>query len=290
MCAPPPEQNLADTARAGMSRLRGPRWTASPVSARPEWRRLPAVRPKRELWLWLWLGGLALTLVPLLAAIAITYFSKDTNYSLFSNFWMPAAGLALVAAFVCFLGAISGWPFPPRAQPGFPDIKVDIFGAGTMETEHESGTGLIAPAHLRSFDVRFASAEAERRVSLSALLYLKLVPGSWGRAGEAVCPPPRWALPPTLSGAAIGMPMTLPAGDEISGHLIFEVPAYYLDKLVIPAQGRLELRDDVSGRRMTIPAELGSYSRSQMVPSSGGAATLGPEFGERVITPGETGS
>jgi hypothetical protein len=247
------------------------------------------VRPKRELLLWLWLGGLALTLVPVLVAIAVTYFSKDRNYSLFLNFWMPAAGVALAVAYGCFLAAIKGWSFPPQARPAFPDIKVDLFGAGTMETEHESGTGLVVPAHLRSFDVRIASAETERRVSLSARLYLRLVPGSWGRTGEAVCPPPQWALPPALSGSALGMPIVVPPGDEVGGHMIFEVPAYYLDKIVSPAQGRIELTDAESGQRMTIPCELGSYARSQMTASSGGAATLGPEFGERQMLPGGAG-
>ena len=257
------------------------------------------MRPRRELLLWLWLGGLALTLAVLLVAIAIAYFSKDANYSLFGNFWMPAAGLALVAAFTCFLGAINGWPFPPQAQPVFPDIKMDVFGAGTMETEHESGTGLVAPAHLRSFDVRITNGESERRASLTARLYLSLVPGSWGRIAEAVCLPPDWALPPGLSGSALSPPIILPPGEQISGHLVFEVPAYYLDKIVSPAQGRIELADDDSGKRVTIPCELGSYSRTQMVPSTGDAASLGPEFArrseraervERPALPGGTGA
>lgn len=270
----------------------GPPVTVGPIRPYPprvDWRRIPAVRPKRELWLWLWLGGLALSLAPLLAAIAISYFLKDAHYGLFSNLWMPASVLALAAAFTCFQGAIRSWPFPPWARPAFPDIKVDIYGAGTMETEHESGTGLVVPAHLRSFDVRFASAEADQRASLSVSLYLRLVPGTWGRAAEAVCPPPDWTLPPSASVSALGVPVSLAPGDEVSGHLLFEVPAYYLDKIAAQAGARMELWDHVSGKRMTIPAALGSYPRDQMTPSSGGAETLGPEFGRPAVTSGEAG-
>lgn len=249
------------------------------------------MRPKRELWLWLWLGGLALALVPLLAAIAIAYFAKQANYGLFSNFWMPAAVFMFAAAFTCFYGAIAGWPFPPRpaAAARFPALKVDIYGAGTLQTEHEAGTGLIVPAHMRSFDVRIGNTEPDLSVTVSAQLYIRLIPGSWGRAAEAVCPTPEWPLPSSLSVGPLSLPVVLRPGSEISGLLLFEVPGYYLDKLTSPADGRLELRDHGSGKRMSIPAELGSYDRSQMTPASGMAGTLGPEFDQPAIEPGDGG-
>jgi hypothetical protein len=41
---------------------------------------------------------------------------------------------------------------------------------------------------------------------------------------------------------------------------------------------RLELWDHLTDRRMTFPAEIGRHDKAQMIPSSGGAELLGPEF------------
>src|SRR6202034_2358944 len=70
----------------------------------PDQRRLPAVRSYRELWLWL--GGLFLTLFVFLAAVAIAYFLKQENYSLFLNGWMLGALICFLASYACFFGAI----------------------------------------------------------------------------------------------------------------------------------------------------------------------------------------
>ncbi len=231
--------------------------------------------------LWLWLGGLFLALVPFLAAIAIAYFLKDLHYSLFWNFWMLAAWLSFLVAFGCLFGAISGWSFPPWVRPGFPDIRVQIYGAGLIDTEREAPTGMDVPARLRSFHVRFANAEAEQHASLTVLLFVKLIPGSWGRVGEAVCPQPDWPLPPSLSLIPISMPFALPPGEAIDGHLVYEIPGYYLGKIAEPMNARLELLDHVTGKRMSLRAEIGVYDKSQMTASSGGAEVLGPEYEDK---------
>ena len=243
------------------------------------------MRTYRELWRWL--GRLFLTLAAFLTAIAISYFLKDLHYALFGNFWMLAAIVAYIAAFGCFFGGIRGWAFPPWVKPRFPSLEVEIFGTGSLDTEREAGTGLVVPAHLRSFNVRITNTEAERDASLTVLLYVKLIPGSWGRAGEFVCPPPQWTLPASLNLSPISMPFTLAPGSAISGHLIYEIPKYYLDKVAGPMSARLELWDHVSGRRMNVPAEMGSYDRSRMVPSSGAAETLGPEYETQPSLPGD---
>jgi hypothetical protein len=228
--------------------------------------------------LWLWLGGLFLTLFAFLAAIAIAYFAKRANYSLFLNGWMLAAFLCFLAAHTCFFGAVKNWPFPPVARPDFPGIEVEIYGTGSIDTQRESESGLAVPASLRSFNARFTNTEAVQAANLTVLLYLKLIPGSWGRVGEAVCPPPDWPLPPSLGLTPISMPFELAPGSTISGHLVYEIPGYYLDKIDQPLNARLELWDHFTGKRMNMPAEIGSHDKAAMVPSAGGAEILGPEY------------
>jgi hypothetical protein len=234
------------------------------------------VRSYRELWLWL--GGLLLALTVFLTAIAIAYFSKEARYSLFWNFWMMAACASFVAAYASFFAAIRGWPFPPWVRPRFPNIEVEIYGTGFVDTEREAGTGLAVPTRLRSVNARFSNRETERSARLTVLLYVKLIPGSWGRAGEFVCPPPEWVLPPSLSLDPLSMPIALPPGAALGGHLIYEIPRYYMDKIAEPMTARLELWDRISERRMNIPAEIGNYDRSQMASSSGEIETLGREY------------
>ena len=234
------------------------------------------MRPYRGLWLWLWLGGLFLALFPFLAAIAIASFVKEPHYSLFLNWWMLGACVAFLAAFTCFFGAIKDWSFRSfrPLEPGFPDVKVEIYGTGAMDTEREADTGLAVPVHLRSFNARFISMETAQDARLSVLLYITLIPGSWGRVAEATCPPPDWTLPPALNLSPISMPFALPPGNAVGGQLVYEIPKYYLDKLADPTDARLELWDHVTGRRMSIPTGIGNHDKSEMVPSSGGARTL----------------
>jgi len=234
------------------------------------------VRPYRELWLWL--GALFLALFAFLTAVAIAYFLKDANYSLFVNGWMLGGLVTFLVAFTCFFGAIRGWSFPPRIKPAFPDIDVEIYGSGSIDTQREGGSGLAVSAHLRSFNARFINTGSEQSARLTVLLYVKLVPGSWGRVGEALCPPPDWALPPTLSLSPISMPFELAPGGSVSGHLVYEIPGYYRDKIAEPIDARLELWDHLTDRRMTVPTEIGSYDKSRMIPSSGSAEVLGPEY------------
>ena len=244
--------------------------------------------------LWFWLGGLFLTLFAFFTAVAIAYFAKEANYSLFVNGWMLGALLTFLAAFGCFFGAIKAWPFPPGAKPAFPSLEVEIFGAGSIDTQRKAGSGLPVPARLQTFSSRFANTGTQGAASLTVLLYVKLIPGSWGRVGEAVCPPPDWTLTPSLSLTPITMPFELAPGSALEGHLVYEIPSYYLDKIAEPLSGRLELWDHVTDKRMSLPAEIGSHDKSRMVPSSGSAEVLGPEYedqadqsGDAARTPGE---
>ena len=234
------------------------------------------MRTHRELWFWL--GGLFLTLFAFLTAVAISYFSKEPRYSLFGNPWMPLAILSFLLAFAAFFAAAKSWAFPPVVKDGFPDIAIDILSTGSTDTERESSSGLDVPAHLRSFHIRCTNTEPERFARPSATMYVKLVAGSWGRAGEAVCPPPDWPLPPSLGLSPLSMPVDLAPGKDVSGQLVFEVPRYYLNKLASPMTARLELTDHDSAKRVSVPAELGHYDKTAMIATPGGAEVLGPEF------------
>lgn len=234
------------------------------------------MRSFREIWLWL--GGLFLTLFVFLAAVAMSYFAKEPRYSLFGNPWMLGAILSFGIAFAAFFGAAKSWAFPPMAAVSFPDLTVEISSIASTDTEHESSSGLDVPVQLRSFHVRFTNTERERSADLTVLLYVKLVAGSWGRAGEALCPVPTWTLPKSLGLTALTMPFALAPGNDISGQLVYEIPRYHLSTIVSPFSARLEIVDHVSGKRVTIPAELGLYDKNAMAPAPGGAEILGPEF------------
>jgi hypothetical protein len=74
------------------------------------------------------------------------------------------------------------------------------------------------------------------------------------------------------------MPFGLNPGSAVAGDLVYEIPGYYLDKIAEPTDGRLELWDHLTDKRMTVPTEIGSYDKTRMIPSSGSAEILGPEY------------
>jgi hypothetical protein len=240
-------------------------------------------------WVWLWLGGLLLTLFAFLSAVAIAYFLKQRGYSLFGNGWMLGALICLVAAYSCFFAAIRGWALPWVVKPAFPGVEVEIYGTGSLDIQRESDSGLAVPVTLRSLQARFTNPATGQPAQLEVLLYLRLVPGSWGRVGEALCPPPDWPLPEALGLTPIGMPFGLAPGSTVSGNLVYEIPGYYLGKIDQPVNGRLELWDHLTERRMSLPAEIGSYDKSRMVPSGGGAQVLGPEYESQPDQPTSSG-
>jgi hypothetical protein len=233
------------------------------------------VRPSRDRWLWL--GGLFLVLFAFLAAVAIAYFAKGPHYSLWSG-WMLAAGVSFVASFTCLFAATGSFAIPLRQPRRFPAITLDIYAAGSTHTEREGGSGLDVAAHLRSFNVRISNSDASQTASLTVRLYVKLVPGSWGRASEFVAPPPSWTLPRALSLDPLAMPIDLAPGDAASGQLVFELPSYYLDKMATPLDARLEISDRGSAATVSVPARVGKYDPGNMTKVRPGAEMLGPEF------------
>jgi hypothetical protein len=243
------------------------------------------VRSNRGLWLWL--SGLFLALWAFLLAIAIAYFVKEPGYSLFGNGWMICSWLAFVAAFGLLFnltrtGTVAA---PVRVRPDFPDIAFEITSVGMLETERESSSGLDVPARLRSYNVRVVNQEESAEARLTIVMYIKLIAGSWGRAGEAVCPQPSWALPQALGLQPLAMPLVVPPGESVAGQLVYEIPGYYAGKLAEPLAGRLEIADERSGKTMTIPAALGLFDVTAMTRVAGGAELVSPR-----TAPGNNGT
>lgn len=58
--------------------------------------------------LWFWLGAAFLTVGAVLAAVAISYFTKEQHYSLSTGPHMIGAYAAFILAFLCLLAAIAG--------------------------------------------------------------------------------------------------------------------------------------------------------------------------------------
>jgi hypothetical protein len=223
--------------------------------------------------LWLWLGALFLALVPFPAAIAIAYYAKLTNYSVLLNRWMLASLAFFLAAFVCFFGAIKGLRFPPWKKITFPDIKIDVYGAGFTVAQRVitipgASSSLVTNETLQLFMVRIVNMEAEQNASLTVRLYAKLVPSSFGNVPEMVCTPPDWSLSPDLDLNPIQMPLVLEPGNAKGGHLPYVMPSYL--KFASPPSGHLELDDHVTGKRVLIPAQMGAFDKRTMVPSSYG--------------------
>lgn len=251
--------------------------------------KLSRMRSYRELWLWL--GGVFLVLVPFPAAIAIAYYAKQTSYSVLLNRWMLASCAFFLAAFVCFLGAIRVWSFPPRKKLTFPNVQVHVYGNGVTNTDHTvyvhgASSALITPATLYIFKVRIVNLEAEQNANLTVRIYVKLVPGSFDVIGETIWLPPDWSLSPTLNLTPLQMPIVLQPGTAISGDLVYEMTSHY--QYASPFSARLELEDHVSGKRVSIPAQMGKFDKRTMVASSGGAQIL--EEGQRIQTDQQGGA
>ncbi|MDQ2945004.1 MAG: hypothetical protein M3Y27_03535 [Acidobacteriota bacterium] len=243
--------------------------------------------------LWLWLGGLFLVLVPFPAAIAIAYYAKLTHHSVLLNWWMLASLMFFLAAFICFLGAIKGLRFPPWKRVRFPDIKVDIYGEGDSVTDRvitlaSASSALVTRETLRTFRVRIVNMEAEQNASLTVRLYVKLAPGSFGNAIEMICTPLDWALSPTAPQALnpIQMPIVLQPGMARGGDLPY-VLARYLN-FASPFSAELELDDHVTNKPVRIPARMGKFDKTTMVPATGAIAFSQeqPETSEAAAAPG----
>jgi len=215
-----------------------------------------------------------------LAAIALAYFTKEQHFSLYTSWQMIAAIFIFILAFAGFLGAILGWPFPPWAKLGFPNIKVNIYGAGDAHTEREVASDFRVLAYLWRYKARITNLEKEQNASLTVRLYLKLVPGSYGRVGEIIGTSVDWAIDPSLGLDPLPETLSLPPGTTISGDLVYEISRMYSGTIAEPRQARLEIEDHISGKRMekVLEGDLARFTRADMRATRGGFAILGPEY------------
>ena len=231
-----------------------------------------------------------MTVATALAGIGLAYFAKEQDFSLYTSWQLLAAALTFVAAFVCFLGAIVGWPFPPWAKLGFPNIRVDIYGAARADTVHEIAPDFKVPAHLWGYRIRITNLENEQNAGLTIRLYVKLVPGSHGRVGEAIGLPVNWAIDPSLRFDPLPETIGLPPGTTTSGDLVYEISPIDLGTLAEPRRVRLEIEDHTSGKRMgkVLEGDLARFTRGDMTPPTHrGVEILGPEYDTEAAKPSE---
>lgn len=230
--------------------------------------------------LWLWLGAALLTLVVALVGIALAYFTKEQNFSLYTSWQMLASAAAFVAAFTCFFCAMREIPFPPWAKISFPDINIEVYRVSDINTQYTLSNGMALPASLKSYRVRITNIEREQNSSLTIILYLGYEPGSAGRIGEEVGKVPDWPINPAYGLNTITMPIVLPPGTTAGGDLVYEISLWPGAKLADPRIARFELVDHVSKQRMNLrmPSDIGNYSRRDLTPSQGGIKILGSEY------------
>lgn len=242
------------------------------------------MRSYRELWLWL--GAAFLALFAAFIAIGLAYFTKEQCFSFYTSWEAWASVAAFILGFACFACAILGVAFPPWTKPKFPNISVEIYGAGTMGTQHSIPTGpgsnvMIVNAQLRAWRVRITNLETEQNASLTISLYVKLKPGSQGRVGETIWSVPDWPLDPNLGLDKIEMPLILPPGTTKGGYLVYEVSMFDYQGVAQPLRKRFSITDHVSGQRKDIvtDADLGNFGRDDMItPDHRGVLILGPEY------------
>jgi hypothetical protein len=233
------------------------------------------MRPYRELWLWL--GGALLTIGTTLALIALAYFTKLQNFSLYTSWQMLIAVAAAIAAFFCFLGAILGWSFPPWAKLDFPNIKIEILRNYEVSPDRKAiRKNPVFSAHLLAYRARIINMETEQNASLTIYLYLKRVSGPSGLA-EEICD----SVPDMLdlsdrsltqfSLSPISMPCQLPPRTAIGGDLLFTVNINIWNEIAQPRQGRVVVQDHVSEKMMEIrfTSDPGTFTTADMTPSDG---------------------
>jgi hypothetical protein len=242
------------------------------------------MRSYRELWLWL--GAAFLALFAAFIAIGLAYFTKEPNFSFYTS-WEAWASVAVFAlGFACFGCAIWGIPFLPWAKMKFPDIRVDIYDGGSISTQcpipSAPGTVSNVPANLKLWRVRITNLENEQNASLTINLFVKVIPGSKGRAAESEWYVPDWPLDPVFGVNKLDMPIILAPGTTAGGYLACEIGRYdvaHWRRYTQPLQKRFSITDHVSGQRKDIVTELdqGNFGRANMIMSN----HPGPEILER---------
>lgn len=249
------------------------------------------MRSYREFWLWL--GAALLAIATVLVEIALAYFTTERHFFLYTSWQMLAGALLFVAAFVCFLGAISEWTFPPWATPRFPNLKIDI-----QCTQHQStvciGKKLSYYCICWVYTVRITNLDREQNANLTARLYFRRSPNSSGRVKEVATMSPDFSRrnSPYDSSRLECDPLpniiSLSPGTTLTGDLVFRVEGVKnVRKLSAPLSARLEVEDHILGKRMgkvfdaDFRAPSISFTRKDMHWSDGMGKVLSRDRGTR---------
>jgi hypothetical protein len=227
----------------------------------------------------LWFGAALLTLGTVLVAVALAYFAKEPRFSLSRCWQMRSAEGAFLAAFLSFLYAIMGWRIPLWPQR-FPNISVTVETVGSAPATYSAKFGL--PTERTQFfiyPVHFVSREPERIASIKiARLYGKVTPGRAGGMVEQCFRPPKWRFDnSSLNLDPIKFPLNLEPEKSSGGDLVFDMQFWKTEMLAAPLQLRIEIEDASSGKRMSFPAEKGTYWKGHgLWPTSGEEWALKP--------------
>jgi hypothetical protein len=243
-------------------------------------RTLRAVRTRE---LRLWLGAAFLTLGTVLVAVALAYFAKEPHFSLYGSWQMQSAGAAFIAAFLSFLFAIMGWRIRLRPQR-FPDISVTVETTGSAPPVYNVMFGSPPPGILFFYPVHFHNREPERIASIKiALLYAKVDPDRPMGMLEHVFRAPQWQLANAgaLNLHPVEFPLNLEPEKSEGGDLVFEMPEWKTMFLARPLQIRIEPEDASTGKRMSFPAERGTYTKSHGLRPSFGKEQVAEQEGRR---------
>jgi hypothetical protein len=235
--------------------------------------------------LWLWLGAALLTASAGLLAIALAYFTKVQEYSLFTSWWMLATTIVFLLAFACFYSAIKGVAFPPWEEPVFPKIKVDIYGASHVAVPRSAMGRPVEPLFIWFYRVHIINLEKEQNASLIIRPFFGLVPDGPGPFAETAATHANLeqlemllSLSPGISFAPNPLPETilLSPATSASGDLVYMVSTFSWQKLAQPRQVRLVIEDLVSGKAMekVIDEDWARFTTKDMSPAKPGLRML----------------
>jgi hypothetical protein len=211
--------------------------------------------------LWLWLGGFFLALGTAVSAIALAYFTKEAQFSLYTSWQFILAGISFILGFLSFLGAIFGRPFR-LAGPRAPHITVwaELMVMSRMIKPLIAGfTATVVP---RCFNITITNNETDRSVSIrSARFLVKMKPGQ----GMAELPVSPQRQVPSYISPEMGLRQPLEFAVDLepltskSGTLYFELDEPWLPKLVNTYEGRIQLFDAISRKYLYFPATAGEF-------------------------------
>jgi hypothetical protein len=215
------------------------------------------MRPRE---LWFWLGAAFITAGSVLTAVAVAYYTKETNYSLSTGPQMASAYASFVLAFMCFLAAIVGWR-PWLRWQRFPNLIIRVEGAGNEEGKIRPLNFPEASVRLLTYKVHITNAEVDRNVSITVpYLAARAKPeSSWY---EHLFTAPFWTVSYAHPMNVLEFPLNLTAQQSGGGMLIFEIN-FQAENLANPFDGRIEIHDAISGKMACFPAGLGTYRRRQ---------------------------